>query len=282
VAVAAETMGRVVGTSLAVGSYRPAGSLLVRLDDELRVTGVRMAEITLDKARRDLERMQMVQTENAIPEQQIDAGKYQVQSAEAQVVTARRQLRDTRIVAPFGGVIATKNTEVGALLQPGTVVATLVDVSVLKVKLNVSERDLQDVRVGDAVEVTSDIHPGIVYTGTVGTIGARADEAHTYAVEVAMRNNDRYQLKPGMFARVRFTSVPTQRSLVIPRTALVGSVKQPEVYVVRNNTVYRRSIMIGGEAGTDVVVLKGLLAGDEVVVGGQNNLRDSMAVEVVK
>jgi RND family efflux transporter MFP subunit len=282
VAVSSETAGRVVGISLTQGEYRPSGSVLVAVDDELKRINVQMAEVTLEKAKKDLERFEIAQTENALPDQQLDLARFQIKQAESQLATARRQLRDTRILAPFGGVVVSKAVEVGAMVQPGMVVANLVDVSILKVRLNVSEKDVFSMHVGDRVEVSSDVHPGVSYMGTIHTIGAKADEAHTYPIEVLVNNNAASPLKAGMFARVSFTAIPKRSSTVIPRTAIVGSVKQPKVYVVRNNVAYAREILAGEEIGTDIEVLKGLMPGDEIVTSGQNNLRDSIAVEVVK
>jgi RND family efflux transporter MFP subunit len=282
VAVASETAGRVVAVSLNQGDYKGAGAVLVAVDDELRRIGVQMAEVTLAKAKKDLERFEIAQTENALPDQQLDMARFQVKQAESALATARRQLRDTRIVAPFGGVIVTKMTEVGAMVQPGMVVANMVDISVLKVRLNVSEKDVFRLHVGERVEVASDVHPGVTYVGTIATIGAKGDEAHTYPVEILVNNNASSPLKAGMFARVKFTSIPKRTSTVIPRTAIVGSVKQPKVFVVRNGVAYGREILVGEDVGTDVEVVRGLLPGDEIVISGQNNLRDSMTVEIVK
>ena len=282
VAVASETAGRVVAVSLTQGTYKGAGSTLVAVDDELKRIAVQMAEVTLEKARKDLERFTMAQTENALPDQQLDLARFQVKQAEAQLATARRQLRDTRIVAPFGGVIVSKNVEVGSMVQPGMVVANLVDVSVLKIRLSVSENDVFSMNVGQRVEIESDVHPGVSYVGTIHTIGAKADEAHTYPVEILVNNNPSSPLRAGMFARVKFTSIAKRATTVIPRTALVGSVRQPKVYVVRNGIAYSRDIVVGEELGTDIEVVRGLMPGDELVISGQNNLRDSMTVEVLK
>jgi RND family efflux transporter MFP subunit len=282
VAVASETAGRVVAVSLSQGDFKGASSVLVAVDDELRRIGVQMAEVTLAKAKKDLERFEIAQTENALPDQQLDMARFQVKQAESALATARRQLRDTRIVAPFGGVIVNKLTEVGAMVQPGMVVANMVDVSVLKVKVNVSEKDVFGLHVGERVEVSSDVHQGVSYNGTISSIGAKGDEAHTYPVEILVNNNASSPLRAGMFARVRFASIPKRTSTVIPRTAIVGSVKEPKVYVVRNGVAYGRQILVGEDVGTDVEVVRGLMPGDEIVVSGQNNLRDSMTVEVVK
>jgi RND family efflux transporter MFP subunit len=282
VTVSSETQGRLRAVANNIGQFKSAGSVLAQVDDELKRTAVQMAEVTLEKARKDLERLKQVQTENAIPEQSIDNAVYAVETAEVQLATARRQLRDARITVPFSGVVSAKFAEVGGMVSPGTPIASIVDISTLKVKLNVSETDVLSMKLGDQVEVTSDVHPGTSIIGRITTIGAKADEAHTYVVEVSIPNRADRPLKAGMFGRVAFNADSRHKSLVIPRTAIVGSVKKPQVFVASNGVVKLRDISTGTEVGTDIEVTGGISQGESIVISGQNNLRDNMAVEVMK
>ncbi len=282
VAVASETAGKILSASIDVGDYKSAGTVLLKVDDELRQNAVTIAEVNYEKAQRDLERLEMAQTENAIPDQHIDNARHAVKSAESNLVTVRRQLKDTRIVSPISGSVVAKFVEVGGMVQPGMVIATLVDISSLKVKLNVAESDVFRLRTGDPVSVTTDVYPGVTFSGRITSISAKGDEAHTYPVEVTIPNTHEHPLKAGMFGRVSFDGLGTRMATMIPRAAIVGSVKQPQVYVVNKGMALIRDIMTGVERGTDIEVLRGLKEGDKVIVSGQNNLRDSMNVEVIK
>jgi multidrug efflux pump subunit AcrA (membrane-fusion protein) len=97
-----------------------------------------------------------------------------------------------------------------------------------------------------------------------------------------MENSREHPLKAGMFGRISFVSIAQGDALAIPREALVGSMKDPRVYVVDGPVARVRTIVVGGEEGTDLVVLSGLKGGESVVVNGQNNLKDSVAVQVLK
>lgn len=282
VAIASETMGKIRSISAELGSYKGRGAVIATVDGELKRAAVMAAEANYEKARKDLERFQQVQVENALPDQQIDNARLAVQLAEANLITARRQLRDTRITAPFSGVITARSAEVGTMVQPCMVIATLVDVSTLKVRLNVPEKDIVTIRVGDDVTVTTDVHPGTIFGGRVSNIGVRGDDAHTYPVDVTISNRAGTPLKSGMFTRVRFRGASTRPALTIPRAAIVGSVKSPKVYVLAGKTVKLRSIGIGEQSGSDVEVLSGLKEGETVVLSGHNNLRDGMTVEVAR
>ena len=133
----------------------------------------------------------------------------------------------------------------------------------------------------DRVRGLVDVYPGVDLSGRITMIGAKADEAHTYPVEVTVSNSSDHPLRAGMFGRVQFTSIPHKSALMVPREAVVGSVKQAQVYVVNNGIAKLRDVVLGAEEGTSVEVISGLLEGDQVVVSGQNSLRDNVQVSVV-
>src|SRR5690606_8306756 len=114
------------------------------------------------------------------------------------------------------------------------------------------------------------------------TISAKADEAHTYPVEIALANNSAHPLRAGMFGRVNFEAVRRESAVVIPREALVGSIRKPQVYVVNGDKAELRDLIIGMETGTDLEILQGLSGGETIVVNGQNNLKNGVAIAIVK
>ncbi len=283
VVILSETNGRIVKVNAEVGDYKQAGSVLVEVDDELKEAAYKTAKMTYDKAKKDLERFESLYKEGSISESQIEQSRWNFQNAEAQFIVARRQFRDTKITTPISGIVTARPVNVGTMLQGApqpTVVANVVDISKLKVKINVSEKDVFKLKVGDAVDVTTDIYPGVTFDGRVSTISVKADEAHTYPVEVMLNNDSKHPLKAGMFGNVSFSSKANDQRIVIPREAIVGSVKEPKVYVVENNTAKIRPIVVGKEMGTSVEVLSGITIGEIIVVNGQNNLKDNVAVTV--
>jgi RND family efflux transporter MFP subunit len=162
------------------------------------------------------------------------------------------------------------------------VVANVVDISRLKVKLNVSESDAFALKPGDVAEISTDVYPQVSYTGKIKSISTKADESHTYPVEVVFDNSSANPLKAGMFCRVKFKFKTGTEVLVIPREALVGSMKSPQVYVVDGPVARLRQITVDSEIGTSLAVRGGLREGETVVVSGQNNLKDSVGVTVMK
>ena len=280
VVVVSETEGRVTRVLVQVGDHVRAGDVLVQVDDELKKAELDRAEVNFERAQKDFERFRSLREEHAATDYQKDNAWQTFKSAEAQLVTARKQYRDTRITSPISGIVTSRSVDLGAMVNKNTVIADVVDISRLKVKLSVAEQDVFKMKKGDPVEVTTDVYPGTGFDGVISTISAKADEAHCYPVEIVLPNNADHPLRAGMFGRVTFVALAGNNAIWIPREALVGSLKQPEVYVVDASSRARlRAIVVGAEAGSYLEVLSGLRDGENVVVNGQNNLRDSVTVD---
>jgi RND family efflux transporter MFP subunit len=283
VVVLSETSGRIKSMNIRIGSSVSAGSVLCAVDDELRQAGLLSAQANYDKAKADFDRTEALFAEKAVAEAQMDGAKLGLKAAEAQLIIARRQLKDTKITAPISGQVTARSVDVGATLAPGAPVCTIVDISTLKVRLNVAEADVFKLAVGDQVRISVDVYPGVEFTGRVAGIAAKGDEAHTYPVEVAFPNSAKYPLRAGMFARAAFTTIERAAALAIPREALVGSVKDAAVFVVENGATARlRKIVVGAENAGKLTITSGLNEGETIVVTGQNNLKDGANVSVVK
>jgi RND family efflux transporter MFP subunit len=265
-----------------VGDYREAGSPLIQVDDEIKQADFEKAQVNYDRAKKDMERYASLRSEQAATEMQKDNAFQTFKVAEAQYILARRQLRDTRITSPISGIVTARNVDIGSMVADKMVVANVVDISRLKVKLNVSEFDAFRLKAGDRVDVTTDVYPGVTFEGKITTISAKADDGHTYPVEITLENSKTHPLRAGMFGRVNFVSVTETEALAIPREALLGSMKAPQVFVVDRGLARKRDIVVGSAVGTDLMVLSGLRSGETVVVNGQNNLKDSVAVDVLK
>jgi RND family efflux transporter MFP subunit len=284
VAVVSETSGRVVKVNAEVGDYKKAGDVLVEVDSELKEAAYKVAQVSYEKAKKDLERYEALYKEGSLSETQIEQARWSYQTAEAQYVVARRQLNDTKITTPISGIVTARYVNIGTMVMgapQATQIANIVDISRLKVKVNVAEKDVIRLKVGEKVEVTTDVFPNAVFTGTIFSISSKGDEGHTYPVEVVL-NNSQLQLKAGMFGRVMFTPKIAGNAIVIPRECIVGSIKNATLYVIKDNVAKLRSVVAGKEIGTEIEILDGLQEGEQIVANGQNNLSDNAPVSIRK
>jgi RND family efflux transporter MFP subunit len=282
VAVVAEASGRVTGVYAKVGDNKSKGAVLIQLDDELKHAAYLTAQVNYEKARKDFERYQALFEEGSIAVTRFEAAKLELQAAESQFITAKREYNDTKISAPISGIVTAKNVDDGDYVNKGSVVANIVDISKLKVKLNVAEKDAFRLKPGDTVEIFTDVYPGQTFRGMIETISAQGDASHTYPVEITLPNNHKFPLKAGMFGRVSFTSIKKDELIVIPREALVGSVKNAKLFIVENGIAKERNVVIGSAYDDALEVLEGLKEGEQVVVNGQNNLKNNYRVKVAE
>ncbi len=277
-----ETQGRVVKVDAEVGQYKEAGSVLVEVDSETKEAAYKAAEVNYEKAKKDLERYETLYKEHSISDTQIEQARWAYQSADAQYITARRAFTDTKITTPISGIVTARYVNVGTMTvgaPQATQIANIVDISRLKAKVQVAEKDVFRLHVGDAVDVTTDVFSNTTFAGKIFTISSKGDDGHTYAVEVLLLN-PRQELKAGMFVHLTFTPKASTTALLIPREAIIGSTQNAQVYVVNNNIANLRSILVGKELGTSVEVLQGLQEGESVVTDGENNLSDNAQVIV--
>lgn len=282
VAVLSETFGRVISVNTKVGASIAKGALIAKIDDELKEAGLKIAEANYEKSKKDLDRAEALLGQKSMTESQVDGMRLAFKSAEANLVVAKRQLNDTKITSPISGVVVARNIDVGSTVDNKSIVANIVDISVLKVKLNVPEGSVFKLKPGSTVDVTTEAMPGVVFKGRVDYVSVKGDENHTFPIEVIVSNNGKNILKAGMFARVTFTSISEHEGLIVPRQALLGSSKNASIFVIDNNGIANvRTIVLGNELNNQVEVVSGLNEGDKVVINGQNNLKDGLQVTVL-
>jgi RND family efflux transporter MFP subunit len=255
VAVVAEAVGKVTAVYAKIGDYKTAGSVLFQLDDELKEAAYKTAEVNYEKTKKDFERYQALHKDGSVTDAQLEGARLTFMSAEAQYITDRRQYNDTKIKAPISGVVTARLVDMGNYVADKAVVANIVDISKLKVKLSVAEKDAFRLKKGDEVEVATDVYPGVVFKGRIESISDKGDDSHTYPVEITLPNSRANPLKAGMFGRISFTSIKKSESLIIPRESLIGSIKDARVFVIENGAARLRKVTI--------------------VVNGQSNLKDN-------
>lgn len=278
--IISQASGKVTKVLAHVGDYEAAGSELIQVDDKLQAAALMLAQVNLKKATKDYDRYKSLYKENSVTDSQLESAEVAYQSANDKFVIAQRQYNDTKITTPISGYVTSRKVNIGDYVTPGKSVAEVVDISSLKVTVNVNERDVMEFKPGDKVKVTTDVYPGVDFIGYIKSISSKADADHTYPVEVDFSNNRQHPLKAGMFATVYLNAQAASESLVIPRQSLVGSIETPQVFVVKNGTAVLRNIVVGSAYNKYIQVLGGLNQGEKVVTTGQDNLENGYKVEI--
>lgn len=276
------TPGKIQSLNIKLGTVVKKGQVLGSIDNSLKQISLQQAELLMNKAKKDFERVEALYQGNASTEIDYLNAKYNYENSQTQVALIKQQIADGTLIAPVSGIITKKNIEVGEFVNMGTPIATIVDVNTLKVKVMVGESNIYQVKQNMAVLVTSDVFPGVNFEGTVRYVSPKGDESHNYEVEVAIKNNKQAQLKGGTFVKVDFDIESGGEVLQIPKMALVEGVKNPYVFITKGNKAEQRSITVGREIGENIEVLGGLNEGEEVITSGQINLKSGSIIEVIK
>ncbi len=265
-----------------------------------------------EQARRDWERAQILFKAEALTKPDFDAAKAkyetstaQVDAAKAAIITqgargaqanadlsaARVSLDDTELRSPLDGVVLSRSVEVGTLPATGSSVFSLADISLVKAVFGVPDVDLGQLQAGRRLPVTIEALPGESYTGVVTSIAPMADErTRTYSVQLTLEN-PKLRLQPGMISSIALTASQHGGSaaLTVPLTALarVGvSDSSFGVYKVvengRKHLIRLQPVELGAIRGNQVVITKGLAAGEMVVQSGGSQLSDGQVVTIAE
>lgn len=280
--VIAETQGKVLRRFVDVGDHVRAGDPIVKVDTLLKYATYVAAKTVYVKAESDLARFKALHAQGNISISELELAGLNSKSAHAQYLVAKRQYEDADICAPISGEIAERAVDVGMIVSAGAVIASIVDVSRLKITITVAENIVSRIKKGMAVTATVEAFPGAAFEGIVMYVGPKANESLLFPIEIVIPNSRKFPLKPGMTASIVFTSVTAAQTLMIPRASLVGSAREASVFLVANNRVHLRSVSIGREYGFDVEVLSGIVSGDSVVVVGKNTVHDNAPVTIIQ
>lgn len=276
--IASETSGKVIYVGVKEGDNIRKGTVIAKVDDTMLNLQLEAAEVQLEGIMLDVKRYENLSKGDAIPAVQLEKANIQRKSIEVQIKTLKEQIKRTTIVSPFSGIVTAKTFDLGSVLSVGTQLLQLTDVGILKLNLNISENEITRFMEGMHTEIACDVYPGKKYEGTVSMVGGRGDDAHNFPVEITVKNSKTELLKPGMFGSVIIGTSSSNKGVSIPVSALVGTIKNPQVYKVENGKAHLINITIGVTTNEFLEVVSGLNEGDEIVIGGQVNLFDGAFV----
>lgn len=281
ISIAAEIQGKITELHVEAGQIKKQGELLARIDDRLKQFAVENSRISVDKLNKDFERTENLFKGGAATQQQVDDAKNSLENAKIEFGQNQKMLDQTVITAPFSGVITEKKAEQGEYINTGGDIATIVDISMLRVRINVSETNVYRLKTGEPAEIAAETYPGVIFDGRITFISEKGDDSHNYAVEITMKNSGKHPLKAGTFVTVNINFSDNMEHLYIPRTALQGSSKAASVYVVENNMAILKNITIESSEGNYLMVKSGLSDGDKIVIAGQINLENGKQVTII-
>lgn len=278
----AETAGKVTRVMVREGSRVGVGQTLAIIRADAQSIDLEAARAAYENAQIDNQRFEAALQSGGVTQQQVDMSRLQLKNAKAQLDQAKIRVGDTNVKATISGVINQKFVEPGSFVSPGTPLFEIVNVSEVKLRVEVDESRVTGYKLGDAVMVKATAIPDREFVGKISFIAPKATTSMTFPVDILVSNRGEHELKAGMYGTAVFTSGEAGKSapaLLIPREAFVGGLNNSEVFVVRDGKAYLTRVVIGRNYGEEVEITSGLKEGDTVVTAGHINLTDGKAVK---
>lgn len=294
--------GRITDMNVKMGDRVRRGQVLAKIEDREIVEQIRQAEASqqvgqatirqreadLNLAQTNFERSKNLYSRQLLPKQTLDdadarytsavaaldLAKAQLSQSGARLEELRVNLANTNVISPVDGFVGKRNLDVGAFASQNAPVASVVDISSLRLVANVVEKDLRAVTVGDRASVEVDAYPGEKFAGKIARLAPVLDPATRTATMEVEIPNPQAKLKPGMYARVDLTVEDKDGVLVIPKISLVDSEGQRGVYIPgEDNRAKFKMVKVGIENNETAEILEGLTEGDVIVWTGAGALR---------
>lgn len=269
---------RIDDIKVEVGDQVKKGQLLVEMDSRQYL----QSKIQLDNTKLDYQRMEELYKAGGISKQQVDQLKTQLDVLEHATETLEE---NHKLKSPITGVVTARAFDAGDVFTPGaTGILTIMQVDLLKVKVNIPERYVPDVKLGMSVEILSEVYPTEVFVGKVSLISPAVDAmTRTFSVEITVANGDG-KLKPGMTCKA-VMAFGVESHVLVPDISVLKQSGSSERYLFVINpdgTASRRTVEIGRIVGTTYEIISGVSDGENVVIAGMQKLIDGDKVEIVK
>ena len=268
------------------------GDLLADIEVPELIADLARFKTEVEVAKLDFERT--VEAQKKAPDlvvpQTVDnaRGKYEV--ARANLDRIEKLLGFARITAPFSGVITTRYVDPGAFIPAATsgsaantaAILTLMDFSKVRIQVAVPEPEVPRTAKGQPAAVAVEELPGRIFRGEVTRIAYALDEASKTMLVEAELPNPKWELRPGMFAQVKIGVEKKHGALLVPVEALVVERGGNSVFTVVDGKVKKVAVKTGFNDGTNVEIVSGASAEDQVILAGKQTFAAGQPVNAVE
>jgi len=302
--IAPRTAGRLLSVNVQMGDRVRRGQVMAKVEDREIVEQVRQAEASQEVARATIRQreadlkvaeLNFERSKNLFQRQllakqslddaesrymaavaQHDLSKAQLNQNDSRLQELRINLQNTSVTSPVDGFVGKRSVDPGAMVNTSTAIASVVDISRLRLVVNVIEKDLRMVSPGDVADVEVDAYPGETFRGKIARVAPVLDPAtRTATMEVEIPNGDN-KLKPGMYARINLTVEDRKNTLVVPKNAVIDFESKRGVWSPNGeNRATFLPVTLGIEGTDTIEILTGLKEGDKFVTTGAAAVRNN-------
>lgn len=278
--ISADIQGKINTVFVDAGSVVSKGQALIQLDNSLLKLQLQSIEIQIEGLEDDVRRYIILAQADAIQGVQLEKTELALKSAKVQRATVLEQINKTKIKAPFAGIVTAKFTEEGAYAAPGIPLLQITDISLLKFTVNVPENELNLFKMKQEYAIQADAFPEIDLSGKINLIGSKANMGNSYPIQFMVRNTADLKIKSGMFGKANLKNNSSEKQIIIPASAIVGSNIKPQIYIVLGGKAKLKTITISGRIQNSVIVSSGLNENDIVITNGFINVFEGANVTI--
>jgi RND family efflux transporter MFP subunit len=279
--LSAEKAGRIVEVMADRGDRVGKDQLLLQIDDRIWQANLKQARIAARDAERNMERFQTLKAMGAVADSEYDSIERAHVQTSSRLDDAKINIDQCRVVSPISGIINDRFVDAGEYVQPGTPVFQVVDHAIVKVVLQVPEKDVFSVRTGDPVAFSVQPLSGQSFTGIVTFVAAQADRRNNaFRTELTV-DNTTGMLRPGMIAQVEFHRGENSNMASLPISAVLPSKGDYIVYLAENGQAVRRQVQIETITRERALISEGVESGDRIIVDGNRTLSDGQRIEII-
>lgn len=274
-----ETSGKITEICFEEGTEVRKGDILARINSAPLQAQLKKQEAQLKLNEDRLYRQQTLLEKEAVSQETYQQAEASLSALKADIEEINAKLDQTELRAPFDGIIGLRQVSVGAYASPSTTVATLTNISKLKIEFSVPERYAGVLKPGAPLTFRvegelKDYHAEVYATNSIVDTDTR-----TFTVR-ALYDNSRHELMPGRYVNVSLVTRTYDNTFAVPSEAIVTEMGIDKVYVYRSGKAIPVEISKGMRTDAEVQVLYGLSRGDTVITSGTMQLRTGMAVEL--
>jgi len=263
------------------GDYVVKGQLLANIDPRRYQLALDKADAELAGINQELQRLSLMAKKNLVSAQASDKLKYQYQAVIAARKLAELDLQDSQVIAPISGFVSHRFVKAGHFTQGYQKLFHLVDATNLQAVVYLPEHQLNNVKLAQQANLSFSARKNQVYQAKVRSISPVIDPTTGTFKVILSINNDKQELKPGMFAQIALTFATHDNAFTIPSDAIITLDNHSNIYLVRANKAIEVSVTKGFIEEQLTEISGDIKEGDLVVINGQHNLKANSLVEVL-
>jgi multidrug efflux pump subunit AcrA (membrane-fusion protein) len=209
----------------------------------------------------------------------VDVARTNVANAMSQLALAKKNLSYAVIPAPIDGFVTERTADLGEYVSPQQKVVTIVRTNPLRIRIDIPEQAIPEVKVGQSVSITTSAWPDKNFAGRVARIAPNVSAtSRTLTVEAEIENNGN-ALKPGQFATVRLLQERAEPAVLVPARAVLNQAGVNRVYVIKDGHAEQRLVQTGQADGDLIEIRNGVAADEQVATNNLEQLTDGIAIK---